>query len=125
MQHPADRILEALVRGAKDEALRLIAKDGVWLAFCDPTYFETEAQFPIFSSPAFIPAFIRESGLESQLGDRKLTAQRVGQEFFSFASDLESTLTLNPCSHFEWELDENEVATIVSLAQKHEYEKGA
>ena len=92
----------------------MIAQNGVWTPFRDPGYFDTETCFPVFSSPGLIPAFLRAAGFAEQ----SVKAHQMSSDFISFASHLESGLTLNPGTDSEWVFTQDEFAAIVAYAKK-------
>ncbi len=113
----SDPIIDALRRGRKDEALRLIAENGVWMPFRDPGYFDTATCFPVFSSPELIPPFLRRIHAVDETKDQSIMANQVGSEFFAFASYLEDILTLNPGTESEWKLGPEAFRTVAGYAK--------
>lgn len=110
----SDPIREAIRIGEKERALQLIALNGVWTPFRNPGYFDTAKCFPVFSSPELIPAFLRSVGFFGP----SVEAQQMNSDFISFASHLESSLTLNPGTDSEWTFTQDEFAAIVAYARK-------
>ena len=61
-----------------------------------------------------IPPFLRSIGFAEQ----SAKAYQMGPGFFSFVSEFESTLTLNPGTDSEWKFGQDEFAAIATYAKK-------
>ena len=126
---PADPIADALRDGRKEEALRLIADEGVWLPYRDPKeqedgslsvrYFDTEDCFPVFSSLQRVLPFLQQRGVIDGTKVVSVPAHQVAAEFFSANLNLARSLTLNPGSDAEWKFEPAEFETIVARAKKN------
>ena len=112
-----DPILEAVIRGDRTAAVRLIAEIGVWVAFRDPEYFDTEDCLPVFSSPEHIPNYLETRGIKND-PDREVTAQLLGPVLFQFSPHHRSQTVLNPDSDGEMKLTEEEFDLIESFTDR-------